>query len=247
MNKQKWIVLVAALVLMGGTAVLLKRSQAHQHLGRPPVKTSQIEGSPRLRVELPSEVPGYTSEALEQDKTTLQTLPQDTSFGMRRYTSADGSWTLASVVLMGRDRTSIHKTEYCMQGTGWHIDRERSGPVKIRVDRPYPYDLPAMKYIVSREMEVNGQKQQVQGIYIAWFVADNDEFTADHWQRMWWLARDMMMTGVLQRWALVSYLSVCMPGQEEPTFERMKQLVARTAPEFLLVPRPKGTTVTSLP
>jgi hypothetical protein len=237
MNKQKWMVLIAALALMGGTAGLLKRSQANQHLGQPAVKTSPITGSPRLRVELPREVPGYTSEWIEQDKLTLETLPQDTSFGARRYTAGDGAWTLVSVVLMGRDRTSIHKTEYCMQGMGWRIDRERSAPVNIHVDRPYPYDLPAMKYITSREVDVNGQRQQVQGVYIAWFVADNDEFTADHWQRMWWLARDLMTAGVLQRWALVSYFSVCSPGHEEATFERMKKLVATTAPEFLLVPR----------
>ncbi len=247
MNKQKWIVLVAALALMASAAGLLKRAQANQHLGQPAVKASPIAGSPRLRVELPREVPGYTSEWIEPDKLTLETLPQDTSFGTRRYVAADGFFTQVSVVLMGRDRTSIHKTEYCMQGMGWHIDRALSGPVKIHMDRPCPYDLPAMKYITSREMEMNGERRQVQGIYVAWFVADNDEFTADHWQRMWWLARDLLKTGVLQRWALVSYFTVCMPGQEEATFERMKNLITTTAPEFLLVPRPKGTAVTSLP
>jgi hypothetical protein len=247
MNKQKWIVLVAALALMGGAAGLLKRLQASQSLGRPAVKTSPITGSPRLLVELPYDVPGYKSELLEQDKLTLETLPQDTSFGGRRYKARDGFWALLNVVLMGSDRTSIHKTEFCMEGSGWHINRALSSPVKIHLDRPYPYDLPAMKYITSRDMDNNGRKIEVRGIYVAWFVADNDEYTADHWQRMWWLARDLLRTGVLQRWALVSYFSVCLPGQEDATFERMKKLIAATVPEFQLVPRPKGTTVTSLP
>jgi Protein of unknown function (DUF3485) len=247
MNKQKWIVLIAALALMGGAAGLLKRLQTSQHLGKPAVKTSPIAGTPRLRVELPYNVPGYTSELVEQDKLTLETLPPDTSFGARRYTAPDGVWTAVNVVLMGSDRTSIHKTEYCREGSGWRIDRALSAPVKIHMERPCPYELPAMKYITSREMEINGQRQQVQGIYVAWFVADHDEFTADHWQRMWWLARDLLKTGVLQRWALVSYFTACMPGQEDATFERMKKLISVTAPEFLLVPRPKTTTVTSLP
>jgi hypothetical protein len=247
MSKQKWIVLVAALVLIGGAAGLLKRLQANQHLGQPAVKTSPIAGSPRLRVELPPNVPGYSSEIIEPDKLTLETLPQDTSFGTRRYTAADGFWTVTSVVLMGSDRTSIHKTEYCMEGSGWHINRELSESVKVQMNRPYPYELPAMKYITSREVEMNGEKRQVQGIYVAWFVADNDEFTADHWQRMWWLARDLLTSGVLQRWALVSYFSACMPGQEDATFERMKKFIATTAPDFLLVPRAKPTTVTALP
>jgi len=150
-------------------------------------------------------------------------------------------------VLMGSDRTSIHKTEYCMEGSGWRINRALSEPVKIHMDRPCAYDLPAMKYITSREVEMDGQKRQVQGIYVAWFVADNDEFTADHWQRMWWLARDLLKTGVLQRWALVSCFTACAPGQENAAFERMKKFISATAPEFLLVPRPKGTAVSSLP
>jgi hypothetical protein len=247
MNKQKWIVLVAALVLMGGAAGLLKRLQASQSLGRPAVKTSPIAGSPRLLVQLPYDVPGYSSEPVEQDKLTLETLPQDTSFGGRRYTAPDGFRTQVSVVLMGSDRTSIHKTEFCMEGSGWLINRALSSAVNIHMDRPCSYDLPAMKYVTSREVEIEGRKTQLSGIYVAWFVADNDELTADHWQRMWWLARDMLRTGVLQRWALVNYFSVCAPGQEEATFERMKKLIAATVPEFQLVPRAKGTAMTSLP
>jgi hypothetical protein len=247
MNKQKWVVLILALGLIGGTAGLLRRLQANQRLGQPAVKTSPIAGSPRLKVELPAEVPGYTSEFLEEDKLTLDTLPQDTSFGGRRYVAPDGFWTIAKVVLMGSDRTSIHKTEFCMEGSGWRIDRSRSGEVKIHMDRPYPYDLPVMKYVTSREVDINGQKTLLSGIYVAWFVADNDEYTTHHLQRVWWLARDLLRTGVLQRWALVNYFSVCMPGQEEATFERMKKLIVQTVPEFQLVPRAPTITASARP
>jgi hypothetical protein len=237
MSKQKWIVLVLALCLIGGSAGLLKRLQTTQKLGIPAVKTSPIAGSPRLLVELPANVPGYTSEVLQEDKLTLDTLPQDTSFGGRRYVAPDGFWAIAKVVLMGSDRTSIHKTEFCMEGSGWRIDRSRSAEVMIHMNRPYPYDLPVMKYITSREVDMNGQKTLLKGIYVAWFVADNNEYTTQHWKRMWWLARDLLRMGVLQRWALVNYFSVCPPGQEEATFERMKKLIVETVPEFQLVPR----------
>lgn len=240
MNKQKWIVVIAALVLMAAAAVLLRQLQTHQKLGQPAVKTSPIPGSQRLQVDLPQNVLDYTSEVVEVDKLTLDTLPQDTSFGARRYTAPDGFGLLLNVVLMGSDRTSIHKTEFCMEGSGWRINRSVSGETKVRVDRPFPYDLPVMKYITSREAEVNGRKATYYGVYVAWFVADKDEYTAQHTQRMWWLARDLIWTGVLQRWALVSYFSVCAPGQEDATFERMKKFITASVPEFQLVPRPKA-------
>ena len=55
-------------------------------------------------------------------------------------------------------------------------------------------------------------------------------------QRMWMMGSKLLRTGILQRWAYVSCLSVCKPGDEEPTFERMKQMIAAAAPEFQLYP-----------
>ena len=59
-----------------------------------------------------------------------------------------------------------------------------------------------------------------------------DEFTARHWQRMWWMARDLLRTGVLQRWASIGYFASCAPGQEEAAFARLKQFISASAPEF---------------
>jgi hypothetical protein len=237
MNKQKWIILIAALGLIGGTAGLLKRLQSHQVLGRPAVKTRPIAGSQRLQADLPEHVLNYTSEEMKVEQVELDTLPPDTSYGKRRYSAPDGFVTAVNVVLMGSDRTSLHKTEYCVEGQGWRIDRSVSSDTTVHLERPYPYDLPVMKFIATKEAEINGQKVTVRLVYVFWFVADNDEYTARHWQRMWWMARDLFRTGVLQRWAFIGCSSACAPGQEDATFERMKQFIAAAVPEFQLVPR----------
>ena len=143
--------------LIGGAAGLLARLQASQKLGQPGVKTSPIPGSRRLQVELPERVLDYTSEAVEVDKRTLEWLPQDTSFGQRRLPGARWiSEASVNVVLMGSDRTSLHKTEFCLEGQGWRIDRSASSETKVHLDRPCPYDLPVMKFIATKE--VTGQR-----------------------------------------------------------------------------------------
>jgi Protein of unknown function (DUF3485) len=235
MNKQKWIILIATLGLIGAAAGLLTRLQSVQKLGRPAVKTTPIPGSQRLQVNLPEHVLDSTSEAIEVDKATLTWLPQDTSFGQRRYQAPDGFAASVNVVLMGRDRTSLHKTEFCLEGQGWRIDRNASSETKVHMDRPFPYDLPVMKFIADREVTDQGRTLHARGVYVFWFVADG-EYTARHWQRMWWMARDLCCTGVLQRWAMIAYFTVCAPGQEDATFERMKKFIAVSAPEFQLVP-----------
>ena len=247
MNKQKWIIVIVALSLMGVTAALLARMQVNQKLGQPAVKTTPIPGSQRLQVQLPEHVLDCTSEEVEVDKTTLGWLPHDTSFGQRIYKASDGFQTSVNVVLMGRDRTSIHKTEFCLQGQGWAIDRNASSPATVRMDRPFTYDLPVMKFVTTKQVTVQGQPAAARGIYVLWFVADNDEYTSNPDQRMWWMARDLLRTGVLQRWASISYFAVCAPGQEDATFERMKKFIAASAPEFQLVPRPANTARASTP
>jgi len=147
---------------------------------------------------------------------------------------------------MGRDRTSLHKTEFCLEGAGWRIDRNLSSETTIRMDRPCAYDLPVMKFIADKDINDHGQTFKARGVYLFWFVAD-DEYTARHWERMWWMARDLFTKGVLQRWAMISYFTACAPGQEEAAFERLKQFIRVSAPEFQLVPRSVGSAGTAQP
>ena len=70
-----------------------------------------------------------------------------------------------------------------------------------------------------------------------WFV-DADRYTPLHAQRLLWMAQDVLLKGELDRWAYITFFSVCAPGQEDATFERMKKLITAAVPEFQLVPKP---------
>ena len=78
----------------------------------------------------------------------------------------------------------------------------------------------------------------MRGLYVFWFVARNEE-TTSHWQRVWWLTRDLLTTGMLQRWAYISYFAICEPGQEDAAFERVNKLIAASVPKFQLAPGEK--------
>jgi hypothetical protein len=232
-TKQKSILLIVALMLMAGTAALLTRLGANQRLGQPGVKTVPIKDSRRSEVVLPELVLDYTSTNLPVAQDVLEVLPQDTSFGQRRYQALDGFEALLYVVLMGGDRTSLHKPQICLRGSGWKIDN--SEPETVHVNRPFEYDLPVRKLTLSPEKAGIPRR----GIYVYWFVADN-EYSREHWQRMWWMFRDLLRTGVLQRWSYVTCFATCAPGQEDVTFERMKKFIAAAVPEFQHAPKVPG-------
>jgi hypothetical protein len=154
-----------------------------------------------------------------------------------------------SVVLMGGDRTSLHKPQFCLEGQGYRIDQAASSEENIHIDRPYPYDLPVVKLLSTKEaVDANGRKQGWRGVYVYWFVADGAvSASVSGFERMWWMARELARTGVLQRWAYVSCLARCAPGQEEATFQRMKQLIAASVPDFQLTPSAPQTTASAAP
>jgi hypothetical protein len=243
MKQNKTLLFVATVAMIAGAAALLFRLHTKQNLGAPAVRTRALAGERRLEVLLPERVLDYQSEWVAPQKIELDTLPSDTSFGHRRYQAPDHFELNVGVVLMGSDRTSLHKPEFCLEGQGWRVNQAATEGDRVHVDKPVPYDLPVTKLVGSRELTQDGQVVSARGVYVYWFVAQN-ELTAQHWQRMWWMARDLMQTGVLQRWAYVSCFSACRPGQEEVVFERIKKFIAASAPEFQLTPGP-GTAVAS--
>ena len=82
--------------------------------------------------------------------------------------------------------------------------------------------------------QADGSKVKINGVYIfgSWRTTRN----ARPFQTMKRLALNLLRTGVLERWAYVSYFSVCEPGQEDATFARMAKLIAASVPEFQLPP-----------
>jgi hypothetical protein len=250
MNKQRIILLLVTLALMGGGAGFLARMKTSQRLGPPGVKTEPLAGGRNLRVLLPESVLNYESKEIKQEGVVTNTLPADTSYGQRRYTNKNNTndWLLLNVVLMGSDRTSIHKPQFCLEGSGWKIDNTASLETKLPMERPQPYELPVIKLVSTRTAQnTSGQPVTWRGVYVYWFVADG-ALSGDMSgrERMWWMAKHLLQTGVLQRWAYVACFAVCLPGQEDATFKRMKDFIIASVPEFQLTPK-AGETAAAQP
>jgi hypothetical protein len=232
MKSGKILIFIIVLALIGGGAGALAWLKKNQRLGEPGIRAMSIPGSIKMDFDLPAQVLDFTSKKEAQDQSVLNTLPQDTSYAQRLYTATNGFWVNANIILMGMDRTSIHKPEFCLPGQGWRIDQKTTVDIPIRGE--HPYQLRVAKWTITNFMQgADGQKQEVSGLYVFWFVAQNER-TTSHEQRIWWLTRDLLTTGILQRWAYISYFAICLPGQEDVTFEKMKKLIAASVPEFQL-------------
>jgi hypothetical protein len=242
MNKQKLILLLLALAMIGGTAATLTRLKGNQKLGRPGIKTAAIPGSERLAISLPEEVLHYVSTNIPTDPGALEGLPHDTSFAQRVYYAPDNRFDRLQmmVVLMGTDRTSIHKPQFCLQGSGWDFDDHDSRPDTVRVQSPHPYDLPVTKMVMTRPETLDGQTTIISGIYVYWFVADDRLMgRLQTVKGLWDSSVRLLTTGKQDRWAYVGCLGVCRRGDENALYERMKKFISASVPEFQLTAGPE--------
>lgn len=245
MKRQKLVLSVIALALIAGTALLL--AEVPQKLGAPGVKAHPVPGSVRWQIDLPEKVMGYVSTNMDVDEGSKAMLPKDTSFGQRVYFKPGAAPIISSVVMMGTDRTSIHKAEYCLKGQGMNI--EQMTPDVVRMYEPQPYELPVIKIIAGESVRTkDGGTAAIKCVYVYWYVADgalsNDR---SGFGRMWSMARQLVFTGVLQRWSYVRFFSFCEPGQEEATYERIKEMITAAVPQFQLTPKPLEASVGARP
>jgi hypothetical protein len=232
MNNKKTVMLVVTLVMMAGTAAALTWLRTNQKLGTPGLKATPVPGSVMMDIHLPGSVLDFASTNAPEPETVLGYLPKDTSYAGRIYQAPDGFRIQSTAILMGADRTSIHRPDFCLPGQGWSIDEKQALDIPIN-DQP-PYHLEAAAWKISQFMKNSeGQKVKVAGVYVYWYVANNEE-TPDHDKMIKWLTLDLLRTGALQRWAYISYFALCRPGQEDMAIDRMKMFIAAQAPEFQL-------------
>lgn len=239
MNRRSSLLGLLILAFIGGTFLLLVRGRDRQTMGNPAVRLTLVpliaaDGSIARTnsVFLPGRVAGYESRMGTVSDVELAGLPPDTSFGRIIYRSlleAD-FMVQASVVLMGRDRTSIHQPDFCLTGAGWMIQDKRYNSISL--DRTGSQQLPVRRFdAVLNYSTPDGVQHRTAGVYVFWFAADG-EVTASHVRRTLSSLQHLIVDGVMQRWSYTSFFAQCEPGQEDATYARLKELIAITAPQF---------------
>ena len=119
MKNQKWLLLLVALALMAGTAGALVRLKSYQQLGKPGIGATPIAGQPDDESGFAGARAGFHFHQRAGTGDGARVICRRTpATRERHYQSPDGFDITGTVVLMGADRTSIHKPDYCLRGAG---------------------------------------------------------------------------------------------------------------------------------
>jgi exosortase len=224
-------VVVLAASLVGVVAGRLDTLQARPEAG---VATAANGRDP---ADLPSFLAGgWLGEEVPVSAAEREILPPDTGFARKNYVWLHdrARQVFVSIVLSGRDRTSIHRPELCLVGQGWTIQG------KFDHDFGYPGSgrgqVPATVLRVRREvMTSQGGRVAVPSLVAYWFVG-RDRVVAGHWERMWWSAVDRLEHWQGSRWAYVLVQTNASDGEAE-ALARLQTVLDQTLPAFQ---RPPG-------
>lgn len=155
-------------------------------------------------------------------------LPPDTGYSRKVYVSlgAPAPAVFVSVVLSGRDRTSIHRPELCLVGQGWTIAEQRAH----RFSRAGGEAFPATVLRVQRERATPRGREIVPELVAYWFVT-GDTVVANHWQRLVLDAWNRVAHRRVDRWAYVLVQTDATDG-EAAALARFEAVLAGTLPVF---------------
>lgn len=156
------------------------------------------DGTPYL-VDQAGDWSGGEKTGLTEDEQRL--LPKDTEGSRRVFRDKDGTELYCSIVLAGRDVTSIHRPELCLPGQGWKIQSEYTQPISVPTAPGGVLNV--MRMNASRPVRLaDGRMRDVQSVFAYWFVG-KDRMTPYHWQRIYWTAKDRVFYNTNHRWAYI--------------------------------------------
>jgi exosortase len=170
-----------------------------------------------------------------------EVLPPDTGYSRKNYVSLRDrrQAVFVSIVLSGRDRTSIHRPELCLVGQGWTITGRTTHEFAWNSATPGA-KIPATILRIEREFtDDRGHKVKVPALLAYWFVGA-DRVVASHWERIFYTSFDRLRHLQSHRWAYVLFQTHALGG-EAAALARMQEVLNYTAPVFQAAPDNKTT------
>ncbi len=196
-------------------------------------RTGDIQAT-SLDMNLPMEMGAWRGSQGAVSKAEKELLPEDTEFAKMDYLRGHGLWreqVHCSIVLAGKDRTSIHRPEVCLAGQGWNITGSQEKIIALRNQA----SLTVRQLSLSREDE-NGDEQRA--LYYYWFVG-GEMTTADHLERILLTAKENVIYNRNPRWAYVSVLAGVSADQrrhggqsDSETASMLEDFISRITPQF---------------
>lgn len=172
----------------------------------------------------------WMGQRAEVSPVEREVLPDDTGFSRRIYAFVPDRRqdVFLSVVLSGRDRSSIHRPELCLVGQGWTIKEAATHAFQYPERKEAAFNAKILR--VGREVQTPRGKETVPQLVAYWFVG-GDQVVSSHLHRMLLDAWNRVVHLRADRWAYVVMQTDARDG-EAAALARMQTVLDATLPAF---------------
>jgi EpsI family protein len=159
-------------------------------------------------------------------------LPSDTEGARRTYRNKAGAELHCTVILAGKDVTSIHRPEVCLPGQGWKIQPE--GVETIPTPAAPGGKLQVMRMSASRSVPLENNQTAHSRLVVAYWFVGKDRLTPHHWQRILWTTKDRLLHNRNHRWAYFLITASVKDAQSNHELKHENDAAMRTISEFVV-------------
>lgn len=199
--------------------------------------TGYVVAAPGLGMDLPVRHAGYESVDMPMSTLERQILNEDVSIGRRFYTTPERA-ILASVVMSGVIKRSLHEPQICLPGQGWVIDS------KDYIELDAGLSLPVKATLLSMHRDTlssEGGIKRTKALNVYWYFGSDGTTAASYDEHVALSYLDSVLRNLNHRWALVSFfapmrdqmLGVDDPFAELAALEDVRSFIRSLVPELV--------------
>ncbi len=180
--------------------------------------TGYVVAPPGIGMDLPGRHAGYESVDMPMNTLERQILHEDVTIGRRFYMTPQRA-ILASVVMSGVIKRSLHEPQICLPGQGWMIDGKEYIEVDAGLERPVKATVLSM----HRDTQgADGGVKRTRALNVYWYFGSDGTTAASYDEHVAVSYFDSVLKNLNHRWALVSFFAPMreqMLGMDDPFAE----------------------------
>lgn len=154
-----------------------------------------------VTLSMPLQVDGYQGREIEVQAKEKRALDEGVKLVRFGYLNEKGRKVIASVVLSGHLKRSLHRPEVCLPGQGWTI--VESKPVSVPAANGHAFNATYLRIFID-QMDEDGRRYRQRGVNLYWYVGSDDTTCASHYEHVAQTYLHAIFRNLNHRWAMVS-------------------------------------------
>jgi exosortase len=198
---------------------------------------------PGVVLQLPLSLGDYQGREFDMTAQEKNILDEGVKLVRNTYGSASGRQLMATVILSGLVKRSLHRPEVCLPGQGWTVTE--STPVPIRLEDGREITATLLRIFHDKDTG-NGVRLRTRALNLYWYIGSDGTTCPEHYEHILLTYFDSVFRNIQHRWAMAS-IYIPLPeqpvGQEDPfvelaALEDARGFIAKLAPTFMVGDKP---------